>query len=78
VDRAGQIRKNAANRLAATGHSSGVQDDTDDVSSDEDEYEAVGSDDIDSDDMEAPDTLQTPDPDGASGHFSQQHDFVRF
>ncbi|KAL2818119.1 hypothetical protein BJX63DRAFT_384628 [Aspergillus granulosus] len=69
VDRAGQIRKNAAPKEDGTGN-----DDESDASSEEEEYDEIGSDDVDSDylsDEELIEGVQT-------GEISQQQDFIRF
>lgn len=72
VDRAGQIRKYAANKAA----SPEAVGDEDDISSDEEDYEEIDSDDVDSDDLEDEPMEIT---DGAdSGEIPQQRDFVGF
>lgn len=73
VDRAGQIRKHAANVIdsAAGSHE---EDDSDIVS--DDEYDAINSDDVDSDALEE-DLMQFTD-DAPSHALSQQQDFVQF
>ena len=75
MDRAGQIRKFAANQTA----SSDLQvnpGDEDDISSDEEDYEEIDSDDVDSDDLEDDPMEITEGAD--SGEISQQQDFVGF
>ncbi|KAL3478973.1 hypothetical protein BJX99DRAFT_223331 [Aspergillus californicus] len=68
VDRAGQIRKNAAPKESA-----GTDDESDESS--EDEYEAIGSDDVDSDYLSDEGELI----EGAdTGEISQQQDFIGF
>jgi hypothetical protein len=74
VDRAGQIRKFAANQTASSDSQENLGDE-DDISSDEEDYEEIDSDDVDSDDLED-DTEITEGAD--SGEISQQQDFVRF
>ena len=76
IDRAGQIRKNAANR---TGNEASKSDlgNGEDISSEEDDYDEIGSDDIDSDDLEDPEPMEVADPNDGSG-LSQQQDFVQF
>ncbi|KAK2758738.1 hypothetical protein FQN54_003428 [Arachnomyces sp. PD_36] len=71
VDRAGQIRKYAANKAA----SPETMGDEDDISSDEDDYEEIDSDDVDSDELED-DPMEITE--GDSGEISQQQDFVGF
>ena len=73
VDRAGQIRKHAANNTdSATG--SNEEDDSDIVS--DDDYDEIDSDDVDSDGLEE-DLMQLSD-DTPSHAPSQQQDFVQF
>lgn len=73
VDRAGQIRKHAANNTdSATG--SNEEDDSDIVS--DDDYDEIDSDDVDSDGLEE-DLMQLSD-DTLSHALSQQQDFVQF
>lgn len=76
VDRAGQIRKNAA---AANKAGSPEEDDDEeaDLSSEEEDFDAIDSDDVDSDELdEDPVEMIEPGPD--TGEISQQQDFVRF
>ncbi|PGH26794.1 hypothetical protein AJ80_01560 [Polytolypa hystricis UAMH7299] len=83
VDRAGQIRKIAANK-AETSDSDNINkegaeedDEEDDVSSEEEAYEEIDSDDVDSDDLEdEPEMMITDDMDTAE--ILQQQDFVHF
>jgi hypothetical protein len=75
IDRAGQIRKHAANKAGIDGDIGTEEDD--DISSDEDDYEEIGSDDIDSDDMEEPEPMEIPNLDAGAGLLHQQ-DFVPF
>ena len=71
VDRAGQIKKRAANNTGPT--TSSAEDDDSDLVSDEDDE--PDSDDVDSDDMEDMVDLS----DGTASHaLSQQQDFVHF
>lgn len=78
VDRAGQIRKHAAN---ATGNAVKADpmksaDDASDLSSDEGDYDEIDSDDFDSDGFNED---MTDVPDYANAHsLSQQQDFVKF
>ena len=70
VDRAGQIRKHAANNI---GRTSGSEEDDSDLVSD-DEYDEIDSDDVDSDGLEL-DPMEIE----KTGHgLSQQQDFVGF
>ncbi|KAF7182269.1 hypothetical protein CNMCM7691_001748 [Aspergillus felis] len=71
VDRAGQIRKNAATKADA------VDEEESDESSEEEEYDAIDSDDVDSDDLEdEPEYVEGAD--NAEQELFQQHDFIRF
>lgn len=73
VDRAGQIRKNAANKAGSPEE----DDEEADLSSEEEDYDAIDSDDVDSDELEDdPVELIEAGPD--TGEISQQQDFVRF
>ncbi|KAJ5698648.1 hypothetical protein N7462_000653 [Penicillium macrosclerotiorum] len=73
VDRAGQIRKAAA---AAAKAESAERDDDSDPSSEEEEYDAIDSDDVDSDEFDdVPEELIEGTD---SGEMSQQQDFIRF
>jgi hypothetical protein len=68
VDRAGQIRKNAAPK------EDGADDEESDASSEEEEYDEIGSDDVDSDYLSDDGELIA----GAeTGEVSQQQDFIR-
>jgi len=68
VDRAGQIRKAAA--AAKT-----EREDESDLSSEEEGYDAIDSDDVDSDEFDdEPELIGGVD----SGEMSQQHDFIHF
>lgn len=70
VDRAGQIRKNAANKADT------LADSEADLSSEEEEYEEIDSDDVDSDELdEGPEMIE---PGVDSGEIAQQQDFVQF
>lgn len=72
VDRAGQIRKNAANRTESS-PSTG----DDDVSSDEEEYDEIDTDDVDSDeDDDEPVVITEGNP--RDVELSGQQDFVHF
>ena len=73
VDRAGQIRKHAAN-ITDAGTNSNEDDDSDIVS--DDDYDEIDSDDVDSDGLEE-DLMQLSD-ETPSHVLSQQQDFVRF
>lgn len=69
VDRAGQIRKAAA-AAAKT-----ERDDESDPSSEDEEYDAIDSDDVDSDEFDdEPELIGGED----SGEMSQQQDFIHF
>ncbi|KAL2870079.1 CCCH zinc finger protein [Aspergillus lucknowensis] len=70
VDRAGQIRKNAAPKDDTSGN-----DGESDASSEEEEYDEIGSDDVDSDYLS--DDAELIEGEG-SGEISQQQDFIRF
>lgn len=73
VDRAGQIKKHAAN---VTDRANGSErDDDSDIVSDDD-YDEIDSDDVDSDGLEE-DVMQLSD-ETASRALSQQQDFVQF
>ncbi|KAI9374375.1 hypothetical protein BJX61DRAFT_498432 [Aspergillus egyptiacus] len=69
VDRAGQIRKNAAPK-EETGN-----EDESDASSEEEEYEEIGSDDVDSDYLSDEGELIEGEE---TGEIQQQQDFIRF
>lgn len=69
VDRAGQIRKNTAPKGDAAGN-----DDESDASSDDEDYEGIGSDDIDSDYLSDEGLIEGAE----TGEISQQQDFIRF
>lgn len=72
VDRAGQIRKAAA--AAASKAESGEREDESDMSSGEEEYDAIDSDDVDSDEFDdMPEELIEGED---SGEMSQQQDFI--
>lgn len=73
VDRAGHMRKLASTK-DGSGHHMDVDDDNDDMSSDEDLYDRIDSDDVDSDDFDEPEEVFGTD----SGELSQQKDFVGF
>ncbi|KAJ9303139.1 hypothetical protein DTO271G3_513 [Paecilomyces variotii] len=70
VDRAGQIRKNAANKADT------LADSEADLSSEEEEYEEIDSDDVDSDELDEDPEMIEPGVD--SGEIAQQQDFVQF
>ncbi|KAK2784857.1 hypothetical protein FQN52_006038 [Onygenales sp. PD_12] len=74
VDRAGQIRKIAANKAETTDNRDSA--DEDDISSEEEEYDEIDSDDVDSDDHEDDPVIITEGTD--TGEISQQQDFVHF
>ena len=78
VDRAGQIRKHAANPTGNTikENFSKSADEESDLSSDEGDYDEIDSDDVDSDGIEEH-MIDAPDLDEAHA-LSQQQDFVRF
>ncbi|KAJ0414421.1 hypothetical protein BJY00DRAFT_295184 [Aspergillus carlsbadensis] len=69
VDRAGQIRKNAAPKEDVTGN-----DEESDASSEEEEYDEIGSDDVDSDYLSDEELIEGAD----TGEVSQQQDFIHF
>ncbi|EFR05297.1 hypothetical protein MGYG_08308 [Nannizzia gypsea CBS 118893] len=71
VDRAGQIRKFTANKVDPSAEG----DSEEDVSSDNEVYEEIDSDDVDSDDLEEPEEI-IQGTDG--GDASQQLDFIGF
>lgn len=73
VDRAGQIRKTAA--VAANKAEVGERDDDSDMSSEDDDYDAIDSDDVDSDEFD--DMPQEMIEGVDSGEVSQQQDFIR-
>ncbi|KAG2006449.1 hypothetical protein GB937_008737 [Aspergillus fischeri] len=71
VDRAGQIRKNAASKADA------ADEEESDESSEEEEYDAIDSDDVDSDDLDdEPEYVEGAD--NGEQELFQQHDFIRF
>ncbi|EDN06229.1 conserved hypothetical protein [Histoplasma mississippiense (nom. inval.)] len=74
VDRAGQIRKIAANKAETTDDRDSADDD--DILSDEEAYDEIDSDDVDSDDSDDDPIIITEGVD--TGEISQQQDFVRF
>ncbi|PLB37165.1 CCCH zinc finger protein [Aspergillus candidus] len=70
IDRAGQIRKNAA--IKAEG---AKDEDESDASSEEEEYDEIDSDDVDSDELDdEPELIEG----NGSGELSQQQDYIRF
>lgn len=73
VDRAGQIRKNAAIKAEST---TANEDEGSDASSEEEEYDEIDSDDVDSDSDDESEFIAKGGVD--SGELSQQQDFVRF
>ena len=73
VDRAGQIRKNAAIKAEST---TANEDEGSDASSEEEEYDEIDSDDVDSDEDDESEFIAEGGVD--SGELSQQQDFVRF
>lgn len=74
MDRAGQIRKIAANKAETTDDRDSADDD--DILSDEEAYDEIDSDDVDSDDSDDDPIIITEGVD--TGEISQQQDFVRF
>jgi hypothetical protein len=72
VDRAGQIRKIAANKA----ESPIPGENEEDISSDEEEYDEIDSDDIDSDELDDDPIVIEGGVDG--GELSGQQDFIRF
>ncbi|EEH10269.1 CCCH zinc finger protein [Histoplasma capsulatum G186AR] len=74
VDRAGQIRKIAANKAETTDDRDSADDD--DILSDEEAFDEIDSDDVDSDDSDDDPIIITEGVD--TGEISQQQDFVRF
>ncbi|KAF4268580.1 hypothetical protein CNMCM8812_001785 [Aspergillus fumigatus] len=71
VDRAGQIRKNAASKADA------ADEEESDESSEDEEYDAIDSDDVDSDDLDdEPEYVEGAD--NGEQELFQQHDFIRF
>lgn len=71
VDRAGQIRKNAAVKAEGANE----DEDESDASSEEEEYDAIDSDDVDSDEGEEPEFIS----EGVdTGELSKQQDFIHF
>ncbi|GLA66533.1 hypothetical protein AtubIFM54640_009111 [Aspergillus tubingensis] len=71
VDRAGQIRKNAASKTDATGLA-----EESDASSEEEEYDEIDTDDVDSDDLDE-DEPQLIAAESDTGEVSQQQDYIR-
>lgn len=79
VDRAGQIRKHAANitdKASKDGLTNSVKDSDSDLSSAEEDHDEIDSDDVDSDGLEE-DLMQLTD-ETESHALSQQQDFVHF
>ena len=79
VDRAWQIRKHLANNPddpTGTTHESSGQDDNSDLSSEDEDFEAIDSDDVDSDGLD--DHLTRTHMDEDNRLLSQQQDFVHF
>jgi hypothetical protein len=76
IDRAGQIRRHAANKTGNDSGDTGTEDE-DDISSEEEEYDEIGSDDIDSDNMGEPEPMEIPDT-GPGANLLHQQDFVPF
>lgn len=74
VDRAGQIRKIAANKAETTDNRDSADDD--DISSEEEAYDEIDSDDVDSDNLDDDPVIITEGVD--TGEIPQQQDFVRF
>lgn len=72
VDRAGQIRKNAANKTESP-----PPGEEDDISSEEEDYDEIDSDDVDSDDMDE-DDVEVISGAAAESELSGQQDFVHF
>ena len=71
VDRAGQIRKNAAVKAEGANE----DEDESDASSEEEEYDAIDSDDVYSDEGEEPEFIS----EGVdTGELSKQQDFIHF
>jgi len=73
VDRAGQIRKNAANKAGTPT----PDEDKDDVSSEGEEYDEIDSDDVDSDGL-GDDPVELIGSGVDSGELAGQQDFVHF
>ncbi|KAL1965805.1 hypothetical protein VTN77DRAFT_5126 [Rasamsonia byssochlamydoides] len=73
VDRAGQIRKNAANRA----ESPTPDGEEEDISSDEEEYDEIDSDDVDSDELDD-DPVEVIEGGAEDSELSGQQDFVHF
>lgn len=72
IDRAGQIRKLAANK--AGDHNQDDEDESD-LSSEEEMYDEIDTDDVDSDDLDEEEEIVQ----GAeSSEIAQQQDFIRF
>ena len=71
IDRAGRMRKLAANQ---TGTGDQMDIDDDDVSSEEEMYDQIDSDDADSDDFDESEEIFGTD----TGELSEQQDFVGF
>lgn len=75
VDRAGQIRKNAAIKAEETTVANEQEDDESDASSEQEENEEIDSDDVDSDESDGEsEFIEGVD----TGELSQQQDFVHF
>jgi hypothetical protein len=75
VYRAGQIRKNAANRTESS-----PSNEDDDVSSDEEEYDEIDTDDVDSDELDEDDDepMDIIEGNPRDVELSGQQDFVHF
>jgi hypothetical protein len=77
IDRAGQIRKLAANKADNNNNTEDdAGDEEDDLSSEEESFDEIDSDDVDSDELDEPDEELIYGRD--SGGLSQQQDFIRF
>ena len=76
MDRAGQIRKNTAQRLDTDNNE---DNDESDASSEDEEYDEIDSDDVDSDALEddEPELIGAASTAGNS-ELAQQQDFIRF
>lgn len=77
IDRAGQLKKHAANATETHQFTTvGPAEEDSDLTSEEENYDEIDSDDVDSDGLED-DQMDTSD-DAEAHALSQQQDFVRF
>ncbi|WEW59322.1 hypothetical protein PRK78_004791 [Emydomyces testavorans] len=79
IDRAGQIRKLAANKTGNDNNMGSTEEDEEDISSEEEAYDEIDSDDVDSDELDDNEPeLIIPDTHAGEEEVTKQHDFIRF